>query len=165
MVSSSIDKTQTSSTDGVRLNRMPGAPRSSLPREIYATCRVHLTGFTVPSHLQPHSPYSKYRFQDTKRQVDKCIDIEITMSLPMHLRAYREKSKDELSRDFFNVPQQDSTPGPGEPPSVVKIRTRRESNAGKEKEGEKGTQGMDINAVLSVEGKEEVYVSLILVES
>lgn len=87
------------------------------------------------------------------------------MSLPMHLRAYREKSKDELSRDFFNVPQPDMTPAPGDPPSVVKIRTRRDSNAEKEREAEKGQQGMDINAVLSVEGKEEVYVSMSLLRA
>lgn len=81
----------------------------------------------------------------------------------MHLRAYREKSKDEQSRDFFNVPQPDSLPGPGDAPSVTKIRTPKASTGGsgngKEKESDKGLQGMEINAVLSVEGKEEVYVS------
>jgi hypothetical protein len=79
-----------------------------------------------------------------------------TMSLPMHLRTYREKSRDESSRDFFNVPTPDAMPGPGEPPSVVKIRNIKEVS---EKEKDKGQQGMEINAVLSVEGKEEVYVS------
>lgn len=80
------------------------------------------------------------------------------MSLPMHLRAYREKSRDELSRDFFNVPTLDYIPAPGDPPSVVKIR-----NTGKDvpSEKDKGMQGMEINAVLSVEGKEEVYVSMV----
>jgi hypothetical protein len=78
------------------------------------------------------------------------------MSLPMHLRAYREKSRDESSRDFFNVPTPDAMPGPGEPPSVTKIRNIKEVS---EKEKDKGQQGMEINAVLSVEGKEEVYVS------
>jgi hypothetical protein len=73
----------------------------------------------------------------------------------MHLRTYREKSRDEHSRDFFNVPTLDAMPGPGDPPSVVKLR-----NTGKEviSEKDKGMQGMEINAVLSVEGKEEVYV-------
>ncbi|GFZ47757.1 GTPase-activating protein GYP2 [Saitozyma sp. JCM 24511] len=71
------------------------------------------------------------------------------MSLPMHLRSYREKSKDELARDFFNAPLPEQMPGPNEPPSVVKIRGRRDI------EGDRG--GMEINAVLSVEGKEEVY--------
>ena len=82
------------------------------------------------------------------------------MSLPMHLRAYREKSRDELSRDFFNVPTLDYIPAPGDPPSVVKIR-----NTGKDvpSEKDKGMQGMEINAVLSVEGKEEVYVSMVYV--
>jgi hypothetical protein len=74
----------------------------------------------------------------------------------MHLRAYREKSRDESSRDFFNVPTLDAMPGPGEPPSVTKIRNVKEVS---EKEKDKGQQGMEINAVLSVEGKEEVYVS------
>ena len=80
------------------------------------------------------------------------------MSLPMHLRAYREKSRDEVSRDFFNVPQLDALSAPGDPPAVVKTRARHDSNASREKEAEKGMQGMEINAVLSVEGKEEVYV-------
>jgi hypothetical protein len=70
----------------------------------------------------------------------------------MHLRSYREKSKDELARDFFNAPLPEQMPGPNEPPSVVKIRGRRDI------EGDRG--GMEINAVLSVEGKEEVYVSV-----
>jgi hypothetical protein len=74
----------------------------------------------------------------------------------MHLRTYREKSRDESSRDFFNVPTLDAMPGPGEPPSVTKIRNVKEVS---EKEKDKGQQGMEINAVLSVEGKEEVYVS------
>lgn len=76
------------------------------------------------------------------------------MSLPLHLRSYREKSKDELTRDLFNAPLQDALPGPGDPPSTVKIRGNSNVNYG----DVKGTQGMDINAVLSVEGKEEVYV-------
>jgi hypothetical protein len=71
----------------------------------------------------------------------------------MHLRSYREKSKDELNRDFFNVPDQEALPVPGDPPSIVKIRHKEGSGAGA------GMAGMDINAVLSVEGKEEVYVS------
>ena len=75
------------------------------------------------------------------------------MSLPLHLRSYREKSKDEVNRDFFNVPTQESLPVPGDPPSAVKIRHKEGSGVGA------GMQGMDINAVLSVEGKEEVYVS------
>ncbi|WVQ69324.1 uncharacterized protein L199_007541 [Kwoniella botswanensis] len=73
------------------------------------------------------------------------------MSLPLHLRSYREKSKDELTRDFFNVPLQSSLPGPSDPPSVVKLRERPYKN------GQEELQSMDINAVISVEGKEEVY--------
>lgn len=76
----------------------------------------------------------------------------------MHLRSYKEKSKDELSRDFFNVPGPDSLPGPGDPPSVTKVRARRSSTI--TTQDVPGTQGMEINAVLSVEGKEEVYVGL-----
>ena len=74
------------------------------------------------------------------------------MSLPMHLRTFKEKSRDEQTRDFFNVPIQDALPGPFEETVTVKPR-------GKDVEGG-GVQGMDINAVLSVEGKEEVYVSV-----
>ena len=73
------------------------------------------------------------------------------MSLPMHLRSYREKDKDELAREYFNVPLQEALPSPHDQPSVVKIRGGPLT---------KGLQGMDINAVLSVEGKEEVYVSI-----
>ena len=69
----------------------------------------------------------------------------------MHLRSYREKSKDGLNRDFFNVPLQETLPVPSDPPSVVKVRHREAGGA--------GLSGMDINAVFSVEGKEEVYVS------
>ena len=72
------------------------------------------------------------------------------MSLPMHLRSYREKDKDELARDFFNVALQDALPAPADPPSSLKVRGGSSA---------KKLQGMDINAVLSVEGKEEVYVS------
>lgn len=80
------------------------------------------------------------------------------MSLPLHLRSYREKSKEETTRDFFNVPLPDQLPGPSDPPSVVKLRNVTPVwGQGKD---EKGSQGMDINAVLSVEGKEEVYVSV-----
>lgn len=73
------------------------------------------------------------------------------MSLPRHLRSYKEKSKDEVSRDFFNIPTQDAfvPVNDGEQPMLAKSR----------KEDRGGLQGMDINAVLSVEGKEEVYVS------
>lgn len=79
------------------------------------------------------------------------------MSLPMHLRSYREKSKDEYTRDFFNVPLQEQLLGPSDPPSVVKIRNHHAHNGNGPKAGE--MQGMEISAVLSVEGKEEVYVS------
>nr|XP_018265399.1 GTPase activating protein [Kwoniella dejecticola CBS 10117]OBR87557.1 GTPase activating protein [Kwoniella dejecticola CBS 10117] len=74
------------------------------------------------------------------------------MSLPLHLRSYREKSKDEYTRDFFNVPTQASLPSSSsDTPSVVKIRDKGYRN------NELELQGMDINAVISVEGKEEVY--------
>lgn len=75
------------------------------------------------------------------------------MSLPQHLRSYREKSKDELARDYYNIPNQDAFAPvlEGDKPALHKIRNRIDSG---------GLQGMDINAVLSVEGKEEVYVSL-----
>lgn len=54
------------------------------------------------------------------------------MSLPSHLRAYRDLSKDEHTRESFNVPKaDDAAGGPG--------------------------KGMEINAVLSIEG-EAVFV-------
>lgn len=72
------------------------------------------------------------------------------MSLPRHLRSYKDKSKDEVARDFFNVPSQDAFLAAGEAPSLAKNRGQAEKE---------GLAGMDISAVLSVEGKEEVYVS------
>lgn len=74
------------------------------------------------------------------------------MSLPLHLRSYKEKSKDELARDYYNIPAQDAFAAvpEGEKQVLHKIRNRMDTG---------GLQGMDINAVLSVEGKEEVYVS------
>ena len=80
-----------------------------------------------------------------------------TMSLPMHLRNYREKEKDELARDFFNIPLQEILPEPTDAASLGKSQ-----NNGSE---QRAIQGMDINAVFSVEGKEEVYVGLQLGES
>lgn len=77
------------------------------------------------------------------------------MSLPMHLRAYTEKTKDELTRDLFNVPTPDQLPAPSAPPVVVKP-ARGKAGAG----SASGLASMDINAVLSVEGKEDVYVSV-----
>ncbi|CAK9780962.1 TBC-domain-containing protein [Cutaneotrichosporon oleaginosum] len=74
------------------------------------------------------------------------------MSLPMHLRAYTEKTKDEAARDFFSVPTPEQLPAPSAPPVVVKP-ARGKAGAG----SASGLQGMDINAVLSVEGKEDVY--------
>lgn len=76
------------------------------------------------------------------------------MSLPLHLRSYVEKTKDEQARDFFNVPPFEAVAHPLEP-SVVK----QYAKAGPAPELAVGMQGMEINAVLSVEGKEEVYVS------
>jgi hypothetical protein len=77
------------------------------------------------------------------------------MSLPLHLRAYTEKTKDELARDFFNAPFPDQLPAPSEPPVSVKpARGAKGANG-----SAAGLQNMDINAVLSVEGKEDVYVS------
>jgi hypothetical protein len=74
------------------------------------------------------------------------------MSLPLHLRSYKEKSKDELARDYYNIPTQDAFAATteGDKPVLHKVRYRGDGG---------GLQGMDINAVLSVEGKEEVYVS------
>lgn len=77
------------------------------------------------------------------------------MSLPMHLRAYTEKTKDEQTRDFFNVPLAEQLPAPNATPVVVKPAAGRARSS-----SASGLQGMDINAVLSVEGKEDVYVSV-----
>jgi hypothetical protein len=71
------------------------------------------------------------------------------MSLPRHLRSYKEKSKDELARDFYNVPTQEEFSNGAKGSGLAKPRGQA---------GAEGLQGMDISAVLSVEGKEEVYV-------
>lgn len=54
------------------------------------------------------------------------------MSLPSHLRAHKDLTRDETTRELFNIPKGD--------------------DAG-------GQKGMEINAVLSIEG-EAVFVSL-----
>ena len=73
------------------------------------------------------------------------------MSLPRHLRSYKERSKDEITRDFYNVPTQEefANGAKGSGAALSKVRGKADSE---------GLQGMDISAVLSVEGKEEVYV-------
>ena len=78
------------------------------------------------------------------------------MSLPLHLRNYKEKSKDETTRDFFNVPYLESLGILGESSGS---KDAHGGGVGAVGSGVEGLQGMDINAVLSVEGKEEVYVS------
>ncbi|RSH86713.1 uncharacterized protein EHS24_004984 [Apiotrichum porosum] len=75
------------------------------------------------------------------------------MSLPMHLRAYTEKTKDELTRDLFNAPFPDQLPAPSEPPVVTKPARGAKGAIG----SAAGLSSMDIIAVLSVEGKEDVY--------
>lgn len=102
-----------------------------------------------PKHIA-YKPISSHPiFKRVVQEFDRA-----TMSLPMHLRSYREKSKDEITRDMFNVPLQESVPIPSDPPSIVKVRHKEGSGVGA------CMQGGEINAVLSVEGKEEVYVSL-----
>lgn len=78
------------------------------------------------------------------------------MSLPLHLRAYTEKTVEETTRDFFNAPFPDQLPAPSEAPVVVKPAVGSKSANG----SAAGLRTMDISAVLSVEGKEDVYVSL-----
>jgi hypothetical protein len=80
------------------------------------------------------------------------------MSLPLHLRSYVEKTKDEANRDFFNVPPYEALAASGETqPNVVK----QYAKAGDHQRDQLpvGMQPMEINAVLSVDGKDEVYVS------
>lgn len=83
------------------------------------------------------------------------------MSLPLHLRSYVEKTKDEANRDFFNVPPYEALAASGETqPNVVK----QYAKAGDHQRDQLpvGMQPMEINAVLSVDGKDEVYVSFFL---
>lgn len=91
------------------------------------------------------------------------------MSLPLHLRAYQEPTKDDLTRLLFNVPpllwvmpQASPSYDPAIDPKIVK--DSRHEQAMKEKMESagvgmmNGTMGMEISAILSVEGKDEVYV-------
>lgn len=123
--------------------------------------RMTAARLTSLDHVPPRAP-SSHTFTQASSAPSQPLSSSRSrwageiMSLPLHLRSYKEKSKDELSRDFFNVPTEEQLPGPGDPPSVVKIRNA--SGSSKKAEGP-GNQGMEINAVLSVEGKEEVYVS------
>lgn len=91
------------------------------------------------------------------------------MSLPLHLRTYQEPSKQDQSRLFFNVPTLESLlqggTGEGKVPVLVKSSAIQQGLKEKElllqKQGGQemsGWQEMEISAVLSVEGKDEVYV-------
>jgi hypothetical protein len=93
------------------------------------------------------------------------------MSLPLHLRAYQEPTRDDLTRLLFNVPpllwvmpQASPSYDPATDPKIVK--DSRHEQAMKEKMESagvgmmNGTMGMEISAILSVEGKDEVYVCI-----
>lgn len=84
------------------------------------------------------------------------------MSLPLHLRTYQEPTKQDQSRLFFNVPTRESLiqggTGEGKEPVLVKSSASRDGAA--ERGDGTGWQEMEIGAVLSVEGKDEVYVRL-----
>lgn len=91
------------------------------------------------------------------------------MSLPLHLRTYQEPSKQDQSRLFFNVPTLESLlqGGTGEGKVPVLVKSSQLQQGLKEKEllmqrqggaEMNGWQEMEISAVLSVEGKDEVYV-------
>jgi hypothetical protein len=85
------------------------------------------------------------------------------MSLPLHLRTYQEPTKQDQSRLFFNVPTLESLlqggTGEAKEPVLVKSSALRDGVREKEARGDAmGWQEMEIGAVLSVEGKDEVYV-------
>ncbi|GHJ83929.1 hypothetical protein NliqN6_0331 [Naganishia liquefaciens] len=84
------------------------------------------------------------------------------MSLPLHLRTYQEPTKQDQSRLFFNVPTLESLlqggTGEAKEPVLVKSSALRDGVREKEARGDAmGWQEMEIGAVLSVEGKDEVY--------
>jgi hypothetical protein len=105
------------------------------------------------------------------------------MSLPLHLRTYQEPTKEDLARTFFNLPPIDalypptSVASPSDNDSVSELRVpvlvkqytqssaRSVSSSANGKDGNPAAaalysiQSMEVNAVLSVEGKDEVYVS------
>lgn len=99
-----------------------------------------------------------------------------TMSiLPLHLRTYTEPSKTEHARLLFNIPTLESLLAGGVGADKVPVLVKR-SGQGKQKGYERdekqqqqqgvvdtlqGYQEMEISAVLSVEGKDEVYVSFL----
>lgn len=90
------------------------------------------------------------------------------MALPLHLRTYQEPSKQDQARLFFNVPTLESLlqggTGQGKVPVLEKSSQLQQGASEKEAlamRGEaSGWQEMEISAVLSVEGKDEVYVCL-----
>jgi hypothetical protein len=61
------------------------------------------------------------------------------MSLPLHLRAYQEPTKDDLTRLLFNVPP------------LLWVMPQASPSY---------DPAMEISAILSVEGKDEVYVRI-----
>lgn len=91
------------------------------------------------------------------------------MSLPLHLRAYQEPTRDDLTRLLFNVPpllwvmpQASPSYDPATDPKLVKDPRHEQAMKEKMEMGGagmmSGTMGMEISAILSVEGKDEVYV-------
>ena len=93
------------------------------------------------------------------------------MSLPLHLRAYQEPTRDDLTRLLFNVPpllwvmpQASPSYDPATDPKLVKDPRHEQAMKEKIESGGvgmmNGTMGMEISAILSVEGKDEVYVSV-----
>ncbi|KAH8089610.1 putative GTPase-activating protein [Filobasidium floriforme] len=90
------------------------------------------------------------------------------MSLPLHLRAYQEPTRDDLTRLLFNVPpllwvmpQASPSYDPATDPKLVKDPRHEQAMKEKMESGGvgmmNGTMGMEISAILSVEGKDEVY--------
>jgi hypothetical protein len=132
---------------------------------VEATCQGELTGLSPTEDTNP---------------------LKSTMSLPLHLRTYQEPTKEDLARTFFNLPPIDAlyppttvatSPSPSDDDNVPELRVpvlvkqytqssaRSVSSSANGKDGNPAAaalysiQSMEVNAVLSVEGKDEVYVS------
>ncbi|KAJ9120089.1 hypothetical protein QFC22_002987 [Naganishia vaughanmartiniae] len=91
--------------------------------------------------------------------------------LPLHLRTYTEPTKTDHARLVFNIPTLDTLLAGGVGADKVPVLVKRsqgqaKAHVGRNAIGEKddelsvamtGYQEMEISAVLSVEGKDEVY--------
>ncbi len=149
-----------------------GQPRQHTDHSIVSNVRVSCsqisqrTTFSLDAHHRQDPTDVSFSHQQPSN-----ADATHTMSLPLHLRAYQEPTKEDLSRTFFNLPPIDALYPPSSTSNgdgstgLVKLYSqptgRSGGNASEQAKVLHAITSMEVNAVLSVEGKDEVYVSVL----